>query len=97
MRAVIAGRRAGQLEPCRPIEDPQDDDVREAFDVGEPCFEFRENLQRALGFVFRTEPPGNLACLLVGSPDETNGLRCEHLHESTPRLTLCTLCTKLER
>jgi hypothetical protein len=52
VRAVVDGRSAEQLESFGAVEDPEDEEVREAFDVSEAELEFREDCEDALSLVF---------------------------------------------
>src|SRR3954465_77651 len=78
MGAVIGGRRGSQFESLAAIELPDDDEVREAFDVRETGFELRQDLQHAVGIVFRAETFGNIAGVFVGTAHESDGARGEH-------------------
>jgi hypothetical protein len=52
--------------------------MREAFDVGEPGFEFRQDFEYALGVVPCAESLGNVAGIFMGAADESDGTRSEH-------------------
>jgi hypothetical protein len=52
--------------------------VREAFDVGEAGFEFREDFESAFGFVLGAWTLRNLLRVLVGTSDVSNRLRGKH-------------------
>ena len=68
-----------QFELRGAIELPDDDEVREALDVGEPRLKLRQNLEHSIGFVFSAKPLGNFACVLVRTTHKSNWVRGEHL------------------
>jgi len=49
--AVVRGRCAQQFEALRAVEFPEDEEVGDAFDVGEAGLELGQDLQRTLGLV----------------------------------------------
>jgi len=72
MRTIIAGRTSEQVESFGAIEEPDDEEVREAFDVGEPGFELRQDFEHTFGLVLRSQSLGNLSGLLVGTSHTPN-------------------------
>jgi hypothetical protein len=78
MRPIIGRRCTEQLEPMGAIELPDDDEMREALDVGEPWLKIRQDLEHAIGFVFRAKPPGNLTGVLVRTTHKSNRPRGKH-------------------
>ena len=52
VRAVVDGRSAEQLESFGAVEDPENEEVREAFDVSETGLEFRKDFEDTLGLMF---------------------------------------------
>jgi len=83
MRPIVGGRRgqqvfAPQFFPGRAIELPDNEEMREAFDVSEPGLKLGQDLEHAIGLVFSIEALGNLARIFVRTADESNGLRGKH-------------------
>ena len=78
MREPIGGRFAVKFESLGTVEKPENDEVREAFDIGQSGFEFRQNLEIALGLMLGAEPLGDLTGFGVKSAHESNRLRREH-------------------
>ena len=83
MRPIVGGRVSQQF--CSPqflsgraIELPDDEEMREAFDVSEPGLKLRQDLEHAIGIVFGIEALGNLARALVRTTYKSNRLRCKH-------------------
>ena len=78
MCAVMGWRRGSQFESLAAIELPDDYEVREALDVREPSFELRQDFKYAVGVVLCAETFGDVAGVLVGTADESDGARCKH-------------------
>ena len=60
------------------IEDPQHEEVRKAFDVGESGGELRQDFESAFGVVLGAGAFGDLPCFLIGAFDVADGLWGEH-------------------
>src|SRR5438128_5880924 len=99
MRPIVGGRRSQQFVAMQfvsmsvqfelrgAIELPDDDEMREALDVGEPRLKLRQNLEHPIGLVFSAQPLGNFACILVRTTHKTYRPRGEHREKaltSTP-------------
>ena len=69
---VFAGRRAEELETFRTIEDPDDEEMREAFDVREAGFELRQDFENAIRLVLRAGTFRHLHRFLERSPRESD-------------------------
>lgn len=82
VRAIVDGRRAQQLESFGAIEDPYNEQVREALDVGEASCEFWQDFEDAFGFVFGAWTFGDLLGVVVGRLGVSDGLRGEHMFRS---------------
>src|SRR5260221_7425990 len=78
VRAIVNGRRAEQVEPLGAVEEPQNEEMREAFDVGKAGFELREDFEDAFGIMFGVETFGNLLGAVVGSFGASDGLWGKH-------------------
>src|SRR5882672_8365593 len=78
MRPIVEGRRAEQIEPMRAIELPDDEEMREALDVGESRLKLRLNLQHTICLVLNAKAFGNFACVLVRTAHKSNWVRGEH-------------------
>src|SRR5438105_4883999 len=78
MRPIVGRRRCCEFESLAAIELPDDYEVREAFDVGEPGFKLRQDFEHAIGIVLRAESFGNVAGVFVGTADESDWARGEH-------------------
>lgn len=59
MGTIVGRRLSDQFEFSGAVEGPQNNQVREAFNVGEAGFELRQNLEGTFGFVFRPEAFGD--------------------------------------
>src|SRR5439155_17648366 len=68
-----------QFELRGTIEFPDDDEMREALDIGEPQLKLGQNLEHAIGLVFSAKALGNFACVLVRTTYKSNRPRGEHL------------------
>src|SRR5439155_6126248 len=62
----------------RAIEFPDDDEMREALDVGEPQLKLGQDLEHTIGLVFSAKTLGNFACVLVRTTHKSNRPRGEH-------------------
>jgi len=78
VRAMIRGRGAEQLEALGAVELPEDDEMREAFDVSEAWLELGQEFEDALSLVLCAEAFGNVAGAFVGAGDMADGPRGEH-------------------
>src|SRR3989454_9515907 len=90
MRPIVGGRRTQQFvsrqfvsmsvqfELRGTIELPDDDEMREALDVGEPQLKLRQDLEHTIGLMFSAKPLGNFACILVRAAHKSNWPRGEH-------------------
>ena len=74
VRAIVDGRSAEQFESLGAVELPEDEEVGEAFDVGEAEFKLGVDVENALGFMFYAETFGNLAGVFVGTAYSANWL-----------------------
>lgn len=79
VRAIINWRDANQFESFRAIEYPNDEQMRETLNVGEPGFEFRENFKRAFYIVLCTKALRNLLGVRVRSLGDPDRLWREHI------------------
>jgi NTE family protein len=84
VRTVVGGRIGDKVETLGAIKFPDDDEVREAFDVGEAGGEFREDFEDAVGGVLGAEAFWYVGRLFVGAGDEADGARGEHLKNVKP-------------
>src|SRR5438309_10799659 len=78
MRPIVGGRRTQQFvsrqfvsmsvqfELRGAIELPDDDEMREALNVGETRLKLGQDLEHTIGLVFSAKTLGNFACVLVG-------------------------------
>src|SRR5207245_8479895 len=90
MRPIVGGRRTQQFvsrqfvsmsvqfELRGTIELPDDDEMREALDVGEPRLKLRQDLEHPIGLVFSAKPLGNFTCVLVRTTHKSDRLRGKH-------------------
>src|SRR3989449_11148755 len=83
MRPIVGGRCTEQFEPMcselrRAIELPDDDEMREALDVGEPRLKLGQNLEHTICLVFSAKSLGNFACVLVRTTHKSNRARGKH-------------------
>jgi hypothetical protein len=76
--AVIDGRSAEQLIIFGAVEDPDDEQVREAFDVGEAEGELREDFEEAFGIVPGAWTFGDLLGVVVWTFYMSDGLGRKH-------------------
>src|SRR6266571_4775883 len=89
VRTIVGGRCAQQpvptqFQPRGTIELPDDDEMREALDVGEPQLKLRQDLEHTIDLVFSAKPLGNFACVLVRTTHKTNRVRGKHRGRSPP-------------
>src|SRR6266478_2275255 len=90
MWPIVRWRRGDQFRPMQfvpmsvqfelrgTVELPDDDEMRESLDVGEPRLKFRQNLEHTIGLVFSAQPLGNFTYVLVRATHKSNWLRSEH-------------------
>ncbi len=73
MRAIVGGRRRCKFELLAAVELPDNDQMREALDVGKPGFELRQYFEHAISGVLRAQTFGNVAGTLVRTTDKSMG------------------------
>src|SRR6266849_1258217 len=73
---------------CARLFLPDDDEMREALDVGEPRLKLGQDLEHSIGLVFGAEILGNLACVRVRTTHKSNRLRGKHKGTMPPSSTL---------
>jgi hypothetical protein len=78
VRAVIDGRSTEQFESFGAVEDPDNEEVREAFDVGEAVCELREDFEEAFSFVLGAWTFGDLLGVVVWTFYVSDGLGRKH-------------------
>ena len=78
VRAIVGWRSAEQLKALRAVELPEDDEMREAFDVGEAGLEVGQDIEDAIGLVPCAEAFGNLAGAFVRAGYIADWSRGEH-------------------
>src|SRR6266581_7925410 len=83
MPPIVGGRCAEQFvftqfELRGAIELPNDDEMREALDVGEPRLKLGQDLEHAIGLVFSAKSLGDFACVLVWTTHKSNRPRGKH-------------------
>lgn len=92
MRPIVGGRRAEQVVPTQfelrgTIEFPEDDEMREALNVGEPRLKLGQDLEHTIGLVFSAKSLGNFAYVIVRTTHKSYWARGEHegasLHSHT--------------
>src|SRR5438132_9237194 len=71
MRPIVGGRCTEQVVPMQfelrgTIELPDDDEMREALDVGEPQLKLRQDLEHTIGLMFSAKPLGISLASLYG-------------------------------
>src|SRR5437879_8727343 len=64
-----------QFELRGAIELPEDDEMREALDVGEPRLKLGQDLEHTIGLVLSAKTLGNLACVLVRTTHKSTRAR----------------------
>ena len=79
MRPIVGRRRAEQIEAVGAVEGPDDHEMREALNVGEPKFEFRQDAEDAFCVVLCAKALRNGGCIFVGTVYKSNSLRRKHL------------------
>src|SRR5580700_1661343 len=82
MRPIVGWRRTQQFEPLRPVELPENGQMREALNVGKPRLKLRQDLEYAIRLVLSAKPLRNLARVLVRTTHKSNRPRCKHLSMS---------------
>jgi hypothetical protein len=75
---LVKRRAADEFKPFRPVEGPDYEEMGKAFDVREPKFELRENLEYAFGIVFCAEAFGNGLGVGVGAANKSDGSWSKH-------------------
>jgi hypothetical protein len=76
---IVDWRFAHQIEVAGAVELPEDEEVRESLNVDKPRLEFGQELEDTLSIMFRVQPLGNLAGLVVGAAHESDRLRHKHI------------------
>src|SRR6266550_441656 len=94
MRPIVGGRGAEQLVAMQigptqfelrgAIELPEDDEMREALDIGEPRLKLGQDLEHTIGLVFSAKTLGNFACVPVRTGHKSNWARGEHFGTVPP-------------
>src|SRR5262249_14732596 len=77
---LVAGRTGDEIVAFGSIECPDYKEVRKAFDVGEPVFEFRQDLERTLSFMLGPQSFGNRFCVGIWAackPDCSGRKHCD--------------------
>src|SRR5947207_12897739 len=67
-----------QFELRGAIELPEDDEMREALDVGEPRLKLGQDLEHTIHLVLSAQTLGNFACVLVWTTHKSNRSRGKH-------------------
>jgi hypothetical protein len=75
---IVRGRCAEQVESLGAVELPDDDEMGEAFDVGEALFELGQDFEYAFGVVFSAETFGDVFGGGEGTADVADGAGGEH-------------------
>src|SRR5207253_5159508 len=70
-----------QFELRGAIKLPDDDEMREALDVGEPRLKLGQDLEHSIGLVFSAKSLGDFACVLVWTTHKSNRPRGKHTGE----------------
>lgn len=78
VRPIVGRRGCGEFESLAAIKFPDDDQMGESLDVGEPGFEFGKDFEHAIGVVFRAETLGDVAGAFIGTTYEADGARSKH-------------------
>jgi hypothetical protein len=84
VRSIVERRCADQIEVTGSIELPDDEQMGETLDVGEPGLELRQNLEHTFCLVFRVKPLRNLRGSLVGAAHKSNRLGNKHISPCLP-------------
>jgi hypothetical protein len=58
MRTIVGGRRAEQGEAVGAVKLPENDEMREAFDVGEACLKLGQDPENSIDLVLAPRPLG---------------------------------------
>jgi hypothetical protein len=72
VRAIVDGRSAEQFESLGAVELPEDDEMGEAFDVGEAELKLWLDVENALGLMFYSETFGDVFGVCVGAAYEAD-------------------------
>ncbi len=83
MRSIVRGRRTQQFEPPRPIELPDNDQMRKTLDIRKPQRKLGQNLKHAIRLVLSPKTLGDLAHVLVRTTHNPNRSRPKHGYPST--------------
>src|SRR5208283_1661133 len=81
MRPIVGGRCTVQFEPMGAIKLPDDDEMRETLDVGEPRLKIGQDLEHTICLVFSAKTLGNLASVLVWTNHKSNRSRGKHTRQ----------------
>src|SRR6266496_1874228 len=79
VRTIIDGRRAKEFVALRAVEFPENKQVRETFDIGDPDFEINQYLQHTFGVVLGSTSFGDLRSGLVGSAGKSYRSGLKHV------------------
>src|SRR5271157_298945 len=78
VRPVVRWRRARQFKATGPVELPNDEQMRKAFDVQQARLILGKNLENSLCLVLRAKAFGNFVRVVVWTADVSNRARSEH-------------------
>src|SRR5262245_8423400 len=81
MRAIVCRRNSSELVSLATVEDPNDEHVREAFDVQEAFLKLGNNFKNPLRVMLRARTFRNLNGLGVWRTNVTDRLKCKHGQE----------------
>src|SRR5690242_16936242 len=86
VRTIVGGRRSQQFEAAGTIENPEHNQVRKAFDVGQSGLVLGKDVEYAFRCMLRPQPFRDLLGVLVGTANISDRLRREH-DRSLPVIT----------
>ncbi len=89
MWPIVGRRRAEQIEAMGAVEGPDDHEMREALNVGEPKFEFRQDAEDTFCVVLCAKAFRNGGCIFVGTVYKSNSLRRKTFDPLPPLPILC--------
>jgi hypothetical protein len=78
VRKRVDGRSADEIVSLGAVEEPENEEMREAFDVSKASFELRQDFEDAFGIVLRVQSLGNLFGVGVGSFGVSDWAWSEH-------------------
>jgi len=88
---IIRRWRAEQFKVLCPVELPDDEQMREAFDIRKPEFEIGKDRDHALCIMPGSKPFGYVTAVLIGSAYKADGPRRKHIRLD---LHICVLSAK---